>query len=193
MSYTDNQSLPEAIKNTLPAEAQSVWRSTYNSASASGHGESSCARIAWTAVERAGWHKKDDKWVKKFTPIAKVDEDHNLVFGWAYVSVRKSGDAVIDHSQEMIDPDELEEAAYLFNLEFRKSGVMHQGGTVGRLIESFVVTPDKLEKMELPPNALPMGWWVGFYIEDDEIFNKVKSGEYEMFSIQGKAEREEVV
>ena len=129
---------------------------------------------------------------QEFSPVVKIDEDRNLVFGWAYVSVSKTGMPVVDHSGEMIDPADLEDAAYVFNLVFRDSGVMHKGEAVGKLIESLVTTPDKLEKLGLPPGALPVGWWVGFYIEDDEIFAKVKSGEYQAFSIQGQAAREVV-
>jgi len=125
------------------------------------------------------------------SPVVKIDEDRNLVFGWAYVSLTKAGMPVVDHSGEMIDPLELEEAAYLFNLVFRDSGVMHKGEAVGQLIESLVTTPDKLEKLGLPPGSLPTGWWVGFHIKDDKVFAKVKSGEYQAFSIQGQAAREE--
>jgi hypothetical protein len=127
-----------------------------------------------------------------FTFVTKVDTDRNLVFGWAYVSVDKSGQRIMDHSNETIDIEDLEDAAYLFNLAFRDSGVMHKGEAVGELVESFVSTPQKLEKMGLPKESLPTGWWVGFYIEDDEVFAKVKDGTYSMFSIQGKAIREEV-
>ena len=124
--------------------------------------------------------------------VVKIDQDQNLVFGWAYVSIDKEGGQVVDHSKEIIDPADLELAAYVFNLRFRESGVMHQGDAVGKLVESLVVTPDKLESMGLEKNALPQGWWLGFYIEDDEVFAKIKNGQFSMFSIQGRAMREEL-
>lgn len=123
--------------------------------------------------------------------ITKVDSDRNLVFGWANVSIRKDGEQILDSQGHMIDPEDLEEAAYLFNLFFRKSGVMHESESVGELIESFMVTPEKLEAMGLAKDALPQALWVGFYIEDDKVFEKVKTGEYSMFSIQGKAFKED--
>lgn len=122
--------------------------------------------------------------------ITKIDSDRNLVFGWAYVSIDKDGEQVVDHSGEAVDPETLEEAAYLFNLDFRKSGEMHQGEAVGELIESFMVTPEKLDLMGIAKDGAPTGLWVGFYIDDDEIFGKVKSGKYTAFSIQGQATRE---
>ena len=124
--------------------------------------------------------------------ITKTDEQRNLVFGWAYTSVTKDGEQVIDHSGEMIDPVDLEDAAYLFNIAFRKTGEMHEGDALGELVESFVSTEEKQKMMGLPSGTLPQGWWVGFYIDDDQVFEKVKSGEYQMFSIQGRASREEV-
>ncbi len=124
--------------------------------------------------------------------IEKVDGEQRLVFGWANIAVRKDGDQVIDSQNDVIDPPDLENAAYQFNLEFRTSGEMHRGGAVGALVESFVVTPEKLQKMGLKGDTLPLGWWVGFHIPDDKVFAKVKDGTYSMFSIQGRGIREEV-
>lgn len=124
--------------------------------------------------------------------IVKMDEARNLVFGWANVSIRKDGETIEDLQGDMIDPEELEDAAYQFALHFGKTGVMHEGGPVGTLVESFMVTPEKLAKMGLEHDALPLGLWVGFYIPDNAVFELVKSGHYSMFSIQGTAIREAV-
>jgi len=128
---------------------------------------------------------------EKPTRIVKLDEDNHLVFGWANVSIRKDGDTVVDSYNDVIEPDTLEAAAYVFNLNFRETGVMHKGASVGRLVESFFVTPEKLAKMNLPTDALPIGWWVGFHVEDDDVWEQVKKGTYSMFSIQGTAVRQE--
>jgi len=125
-------------------------------------------------------------------PIAKIDADRHLVFGWANVAVQKDGTPVEDLHGDVIAITDLEEAAYAFNLEFRATGEMHTGEAVGQLVESFVVTQEKLEKMGLAQHALPQGWWVGFHIPDDAIFAKVKEGAYTMFSIQGMGTREEL-
>lgn len=119
-------------------------------------------------------------------------EDERLVFGWANVSVRADGEQVVDAHDDMIDPDVLEKAAYEFVLNFGNAGEMHQGGTVGRLVESFMATPDKAEAMGLSREALPVGLWVGFKIDDAGVWEKIKSGEYPAFSIQGMAVREPV-
>jgi hypothetical protein len=124
--------------------------------------------------------------------IVKIDDDQHLVFGWANVSIKKDGTQVEDHHSDVIDIEDLENAAYLFNLNFRGTGEMHKGESVGTMIESFLVTKAKLLSMGLAEDALPQGWWVGFYVPSDETFAKVKDGTYKMFSIQGIAIREEV-
>jgi hypothetical protein len=124
--------------------------------------------------------------------IMKVDAERQYVFGWASVAIAKDGSQVEDLQGDLIDPEDLEEAAYQYALKYRGSGVMHQGEPVGELIESLMITPAKLEAMGLAPDALPQALWVGFHITDPEVFARVKSGALPMFSIQGDAIREEV-
>ena len=59
------------------------------------------------------------------------------------------------------------------------------------MIESIVFTKEKTQALGLPENSLPCGWWVGFQITDDNTWEKIKSGQYNMFSIEGTAQREE--
>lgn len=119
--------------------------------------------------------------------ITKIDDERRLVFGWANVAISKDGKQVVDAHDDVIDLQDLEDAAYEFNLTFRETGENHRGVAKGRLVESFVVTPEKLEALGLAKSALPGGWWVGFYIDDDAAWESVKKGTYRMFSIQGIA------
>lgn len=123
--------------------------------------------------------------------ISKREDDKQYVFGWANVSMGEDGTTIVDSHNDTISLEELENAAYQFTLSYNDSSVgeMHEGDAKGRLIESFLVTPEKLEKMGLKKDALPLGWWVGMHVEDPELFAKVKSGEYRAFSIQGHAHR----
>lgn len=122
--------------------------------------------------------------------IAKLDQDRQIVFGYANVCVRCSGETVVDSHEDMIAPEDLETAAYDFVLNFGKAGEYHRGRAKGRLIESFYITPEKLQKMGLKKDALPQGWWIGFKIDDRRAWERVKKGDHRMFSIQGKARRE---
>jgi cation transport regulator ChaB len=57
MPYESNEDLPEAIKDSLPAAAQSIFRNTFNSAAAKGADEQSAIKQAWGAVKNAGYQK----------------------------------------------------------------------------------------------------------------------------------------
>ncbi len=125
--------------------------------------------------------------------ILKLDEDRRIAFGWAYVS-EKDDKLVIDKQGDFVDdPEELEVAAYNFALQSRDAGDMHvRVSGIGQLVESMVFTPEKVAKMGLPSGSIPTGWWLGFYVEDDETWANVKSGKYSGFSIGGRGKREVV-
>lgn len=123
--------------------------------------------------------------------IAKMDDDKRLVFGWASISITAEGEQLEDLQHDLIDPEDLEEAAYEFVLNFRDTGELHNPRLrkKGKLVESCVFTAEKQKAMGIPEGTLPIGWWIGFKIEDDAAWEKVKSGRYKMFSIEGKANR----
>ena len=123
--------------------------------------------------------------------IMKTDDDKRLVFGWASVSITVEGEQLEDRQEDMIDPEDLEEAAYEYVLKFRDTGEEHISTMrkKGKLVESCVFTAEKQKAMGIPEGILPVGWWIGFKIEDDAAWEKVKNGTYKMFSIEGKAHR----
>ena len=123
--------------------------------------------------------------------VMKSDDDRRLVFGWASVAVRVTGETIEDYQEDIIEIDELEQAAYQYVIEFGTAGEMHERGGVGRLIESAVFTKEKAAAMGIPDGYLPLGWWCGFRIDDDDVWQKIKDGTYSMFSIEGSAQRVE--
>jgi cation transport regulator ChaB len=192
MPYASNAELPAAVRTALPAAGQSTWRTIFNAADKQyPDDEEKAFATAWAGLRRAGWTKQGDTW-HKVEKVVKVDSERQHVFGWASVAIAKDGGQVEDLQGDLIDVEELEQAAYDFMLEFRDTGAMHKGEAIGKMIESFVITPDKLEAMGLASDALPQGWWVGFHVNDTQAFDKIKKGEYQGFSIQGSAVREEV-
>lgn len=126
--------------------------------------------------------------------IYKTDNDKRLVFGWASISITVDGEQLIDRQQDMIDPEDLEEAAYEYVLNYRDTGEEHISTMRmrGKLVESCVLTAEKQKAMGIPEGTLPIGWWVGFKITDDAAWERVKNGTYRMFSIEGKASREPI-
>lgn len=131
---------------------------------------------------------------KQTFSIFKTDDDKRLVFGWASISITVDGEQLEDRQKDIIDPEELETAAYEYVLNFRDTGEEHIQSMrkKGKLVESCVFTEEKQKAIGIPPGTVPVGWWVGFKIEDDAAWQKVKNGTYKMFSIEGKASREPV-
>lgn len=124
--------------------------------------------------------------------ISKVDDDKRQVFGWASI-VEMNGEPVVDLQGDYISVDEIEKSAYDYVHKSRKGGDMHKRAGndphhVSDMIESFVVTPEKKEKLGLPAE-FPVGWWVGYQVHDDETWNLVKSGKRTGFSIHGSGTR----
>lgn len=124
--------------------------------------------------------------------IAKSDDDKHLAFGWASVAIRADGEEIEDWQEDIIEPEELENAAYQYVLLYREGGEMHERGGAAVLVESVVFTEEKIQAMGIPAGTLPIGWWIGFKVTDEDVWEKVKDGTYPMFSIEGEAERVEV-
>lgn len=124
--------------------------------------------------------------------FSKVNTEKRQVFGWASIT-EINGEPVVDLQGDYIDHEELEKSAYDYVIKSRKGGDMHQRYMEGPvhvsdMIESFIVTPEKKEKMGLP-DSLPTGWWVGYQINDEDAWDLVKTGKRTGFSIHGRGQR----
>lgn len=124
--------------------------------------------------------------------IQKSEDDKMLAFGWANVAVTAGGEQIEDYHEDLIDPEELEQAAYKFVELYREGGEMHERGGCAVLVESMFFSKEKQKALGIAEGTLPEGWWIGFKVTDPDVWEKVKSGEYPMFSIEGEAIREEV-
>lgn len=131
----------------------------------------------------------EEQIIKGRIKISKADDEKQYAFGWASVSVQTDGEQVVDWQKDLIDPEDLEAAAYRYVELYRDGGEMHERGGVAVLIESMVFTPEKLKAMGLEDGSIPIAWWIGFHVTDQDVWEKVKDGTYSMFSIEGKALR----
>lgn len=141
-----------------------------------------------TLMDQAEKAAKADR-AKQFVIKASNDEQ-NIVFGWASVAVKADGEQLVDLQDDVIEPAELEKAAYDFMLFSRSADEMHNGRPIGQMIESFLDTPEKRKAMGLPVTK-DVRWWVGFKLSP-EAYAKVKDGTYKMLSIEGGATPVEV-
>ena len=126
--------------------------------------------------------------------VKKSVDDKKQVFGWANVAEDEQGNLLEDYQGDSITSEELEKTAYDYVLKFRDAGERHNPALrkKGKMIESIVFTKEKLQALGSPEDSLPCGWWVGFQITDDNTWEKIKKGEYNMFSIEGTGQRETV-
>lgn len=129
---------------------------------------------------------------KRKFQVKKTNNEKMQAFGWASVAIAENGETLEDWQGDIIEPDELESAAYKFVDLYREGGEMHERGGVAYLIESVVFTEEKMAAMGIPEGTLPVGWWIGFQLTDADVWQKVKDGTYSMFSIEGEAERVKV-
>ena len=144
-------------------------------------------------IESAGIHSEEPEGVLKGQfKVMKSDDEKMLAFGWASVSVRVDGEVIEDWQKDIVEPEDLENAAYEFVLLYREGGEMHERGGAAVLVESVVFTEEKMRAMGIPAGTLPIGWWIGFKVLDKDVWEKVKDGTYPMFSIEGEAERVKV-
>lgn len=126
--------------------------------------------------------------------IAKSGDEQRMVWGWASV-VERDGQPVIDHQGDIIPVSEIQKAAHRFVCEARVGKAMHDGEPVATMVESMVVTKEGLSAFLKslgiePPETPPMlGWWVGFRVDDDATWEKVKEGKLRAFSIGGRGKR----
>lgn len=121
--------------------------------------------------------------------VYKAREDAQLVSGWANVALDKNGEAPLDWQDDVIAPATLEKAAINFMMDYRGSGVMHEGESKGTVVESIVLTKEKQAAIGIPEGTVPEGWFITVKVHDPDVFAKVKDGTYRMFSIQGTAKR----
>jgi hypothetical protein len=145
------------------------------------------ARTQPVAVADENLNANDPAAAQKMIGVFKAVEikpDKQQIFGWASV-VTKGGKLIVDKQGDIIEPNELEKAAYDFVLEARDHGHMHTQIGTGRLIESMVFTDEKQKALGIDLGQ--EGWFVGFKVDSDAVWDAHKRGELPEFSIGGLA------
>lgn len=140
----------------------------------------------------AGLEQQTEKLAKEDRfRIAKADDVQQIVFGWASVAVKADGVQLEDLQEDEIDGSELEKAAYQYVYESGAARDMHKGEPIGRLVEAFALTDEKIDLMGLQRTTAPkMGFWAGYKIPDRATYERVKATR-KMLSIGGTAHRRE--
>ena len=118
--------------------------------------------------------------------IKKADEEKQMIFGWASV-VAKDGNYIIDKQGDIIPIHELENAVLNYMLDSRDHGVMHSVKGTGKLVMSFLTTPDYMDAFGLTQKDDQVGWIAGWRIEDPALWEAHKRGLLPELSIGGSS------
>lgn len=131
--------------------------------------------------------------------IAKLDDEKRVVTAIVSVVSKGDGTPIVDRDGDVIDIDDLE---YAFAEAFarggaRMGGEMHEDIGGAHVIHHMTLSSGEwtglAEAMSIPEMA--KAWEVGiakFFIEDDGLWERVKSGALPELSIAGTATRERV-
>jgi hypothetical protein len=119
-------------------------------------------------------------------PIVKSDEELRVAYGWASV-IESGGEVVVDKQGDWIAPGELVKAAHEFMRASRLSKEMHGGEACGEVVESIVLTRDVQDSLGVRLDKV--GWYIAVKILDDDVWRRVRTGDYKAFSIGGRAKR----
>ena len=133
MPYASNAALPAAVRTPclLPGRVPGAPSSMPPTSSIPTRGESLCDRMG-RAASVQGWSKDSSgKW-HKVEKVLKFDTERQYVFGWASCGHHEGRPQVEDLQGDLIDVEDLEEAAYEFALDYRSTGVMHRVRRWGR-------------------------------------------------------------
>ena len=128
--------------------------------------------------------------------VDRVDEDLGIVFGWAIVSKVK-GDDYFDLQGDHIPEATVLKASARFMSGDRTAGHMHmqkdgEPCKVGTVVFAFPLTTEISKALKITCHQT--GLLLGMKVDDNDILQKFKSGEYTGFSIGGyRVDDEEVL
>lgn len=155
-----------------------------------------CAKIGWAAVENAGYHKKEGKWVKKGalspdqptlsqgTTVHKaIPESHDLEWGFDIKgilgSIRKIRGTFhvpkVDKDNEIITSGAMDKAMHDY-MHLPIISEYHKERPIGIVTKSWKTSDGKYQFEGV----------IKATHDCDDIWEKVKKGEYDMLSIAGK-------
>jgi hypothetical protein len=119
--------------------------------------------------------------------ILKVDEEQQIIYGWASVATLK-GEHIVDHQEDVIKMDVLEKAVNDFMENVRVGKTMHVGEQTGIVLHSMPLSKEICSALDIQSDM--EGWVVGYKVYDSEVWDMVKTGKLRAFSIGGRAVKE---
>ena len=118
-----------------------------------------------------------------YCEVAKVAEEHGLVFGWAIVCTEK-GEDHYDLHKDHIPEDVMLASTTEFMEDVRVAKEMHFGDEKGIILHSMPLTKEIAKAFGIETEKT--GWMIAAK-PTPEVLSKFASGEYTGFSIGGEA------
>ena len=108
--------------------------------------------------------------------IVKIDKDRRMVYGVFLVPEEA------DHDGDVISMDDVEKVAHKFMADYRTIDEMHEDVIDADIVESAIAWADGLEYYG---KVIKKGsWFGGVKVYDNDVWEKIKSGEYKGFSVR---------
>jgi hypothetical protein len=122
--------------------------------------------------------------------LAEVDSEKRIVLGAALIPNKKIYRKMEDKEFDVFLSEEtIEKAVHLFfkNGHQNDSTIQHQQKAEGQtIVESWIVQDPEKDKQSLYGFNYPKGtWMVAMKVEDDDVWQQIKSGSLKGFSIEG--------
>lgn len=139
------------------------------------------------ALHRGDLKKRDAKTDLGFAlEIKKLDQEKHIATGWVSVVEDADGNPIIDAEGHLLPITELEKAvhsAFSTDSGKGKGGDLHETQGVIDVLESFVVTAEKRDALGFGKG--PAGWVASFRVNDENVWDKIKTGERPELSLRG--------
>ena len=183
----------------MPADCCTIFRLACNSSLGSGASRGRAFVAGYAAVRRSGWSKAaGESRFRKRLKIArqtaklelhKLHEDARVFYAWATI-VEKGGQLVSDHEGDGWSPAEMEKTAWRYAAGPGHHSIMHGELAGSDLVASMPFTHDLQKALEIDLGKV--GWLVGYHVNDDALWERIKGGDLPMLSIHGHGWRESV-
>ena len=123
--------------------------------------------------------KRDDSQWKKEIHFSKVDPDQQIVTAVVYAPEE------VDAQGDIISEEEIQKMMYGFMRHYQAFKEMHEHPTDAFVLESYQAPVDFTLGAELVKKG---SWIMTSQIEDEDLWERIKSGEITAYSIGGFAE-----
>lgn len=113
--------------------------------------------------------------------VLKKDEAKRLIYG---IVLRPE---VADAHNDIMTPSEIEKSAHDYLMFYGYAGVDHTDEAMAKIVESYIAPVD----LVLNDRVVKKGsWLIAMKVFDDDLWIKVKQGDYNAFSAGGYAKRQ---